>query len=114
MPSAAAGKQIGATALANGYTYLALNTGTITAGTVNAEVTGGSPVYARIAPGVALGSGGAATLTATFNVPSGTTVTGWSAFTALTAGVLLDNGTVPSQNFASQGTYALTVNITET
>lgn len=114
MPSAAAGKQIGATALANGYTYLALNTGTIVAGSTNAEAAGGSPAYARIAPVVSLGSGGAATLTATFNVASGTTVTGWSAFTALSGGVLLDNGTVPSQAFASQGTYALTVNITET
>lgn len=114
MPSAAAGKQIGASALANGYTYLALNTGTITAGVVNAEVTGGTPAYARIAPTVANGTGGSSTLTATFNVPTGTTVTGWSAYTAITAGTLLDNGTVPSQAFASQGTYALTVNITET
>jgi hypothetical protein len=47
-------------------------------------------------------------------VPSGTTIVGAQFFTLVTAGVYLDGGAVPSQAFASQGTYTLTATYTQT
>lgn len=82
-------------------------------GTVTGEVTGGSPAYARKAITWGAASGGVITGTVTFDVPSGTTVTYAGVCSALTGATLLDKVAVTSQNFASQGTYALTLTFTE-
>lgn len=87
---------------------------TQTAGT---EVSGGSPAYARkaLAGGSwTTGSSGAITVTVTFDVPAGTTVVAAGVHSALTAGTFYDGGSVTSQAFASQGTYALTITFTQT
>lgn len=82
----------------------------ITAGT---EPTGGSPAYARKALTWSDTGDGVVTATATFDVPSGTTVVGIGVHDALTAGNYLDGATVTSQAFASQGTLAVTFTYTQ-
>jgi hypothetical protein len=78
------------------------------------EVTGGSPAYARKAlTWVAGSSDGVASVTVTFDVPAGTTVVGAGVHTAITAGTYLDGGSVTSQAFATQGTYAVTFTYTQ-
>jgi hypothetical protein len=71
-----------------------------TTGSATGEVTGGAPAYAR---------------TATFDVPSGTTVTYagvCKTITATTADVR-DRVSVTSQTFSTQGTYTVTFTFTE-
>jgi hypothetical protein len=83
---------------------------TSTAGT---EPSGGSPAYARKALSWTGGTvDGVATASATFDIPSGTTIVGVGLHTAVTAGTYLDGATVTSQAFASQGTYTVTFTIT--
>lgn len=83
-------------------------------GTAGTEPTGGSPAYARKALTWAPGTvDGVVTATATFDVPSGTTVVGVGLHTAITAGVYLDGASVTSQAFASQGTYQVTFTFTQ-
>ena len=102
-----------ATAYGTAATYAALYT-TAPGGTAGTEVTGGSPAYARKALTWGAASGGVITVTVTFDVPTGTTVVGAGVHTAVTAGTYLDGGSVTSQAFASQGTYALTLTYTQT
>lgn len=83
-------------------------------GTVVGEVTGGSPAYARKAITWGAASGGVVTGTVTFDVPAGTTITFAGVCSALTGNTLLDKAAVTSQNFASQGTYQLTLTYTQT
>lgn len=59
-------------------------------------------------------SSGVITATVTFSVPSGNTVVGAGIYSASTAGTYLDGGTVTSQNFATSGTYQLTLTYTQT
>jgi hypothetical protein len=81
--------------------------------TGTSEVTGGSPAYARKALTWSAGLvDGVVTASATFDVPSGVTVTHAGVFTAVTGGTFLDKVTLTSQAFGSQGT--LTVNFTFT
>lgn len=83
-------------------------------GAVTGEVTGGSPAYARKALTWGAASGGVVTVTVTFDVPAGTTVTFAGVCSALTGATLLDKNAVASQNFATQGTYQLTLTYTQT
>jgi len=108
MPAAAAGKEAVVAGYAANVAKLALfsTAGGASAGT---ELSGGSPAYARITPAVT-GAGATRALAATFNVPSGATVAGWGAYDS--SGTYVDGGSLTSQPFASQGTYALTVNAT--
>ena len=101
-----------ATAYGTNATYAALYT-TAPGATAGTEVTGGSPAYARKAITWGAPSNGVITATVTFDVPSGTTVVGAGVHTAVTAGTYLDGASVTSQNFASQGTYALTLTYTQ-
>jgi hypothetical protein len=77
------------------------------------EPTGGSPAFARKALSWGAPSGGVTTVTATFDIPASTTIVGAGVHTAVTAGTYLDGASVTSQNFASQGTYALTFTYTQ-
>ncbi len=101
-----------ATAYGTNATYAALYT-TTPSSTAGTEVSGGSPAYARKAITWGSASGGVITATVTFDVPSGTTVVGAGVHTAITAGTYLDGGSVTSQAFATQGTYALTLTYTQ-
>lgn len=82
-------------------------------GTAGTEPSGGSPAYARKALTWGAASNGVVTATATFDIPSGTTIVGVGLHTALTAGTYLDGASVTSQAFASQGTYQVTFTYTQ-
>lgn len=84
-----------------------------TTGSVTGEVTGGSPAYARKAITWGAAAGGVITATVTFDVPAGTTVAYAAVCSASTSANLLDRVTVTSQNFATQGTYQLTLTYTQ-
>ena len=105
-------KNVLATAYGSEADFAALYTTTpsTTAGT---EPSGGSPAYARKAITWSSATNGVITATVTFDVPAGTTVVGAGVHTLATGGSYLDGGTVPSQNFASQGTYTLTLTYTQ-
>lgn len=100
-----------ATAYGVAATHAAIYT-TAPGASAGTEPSGGSPAYARKPITWSAPSGGVITGTVTFDVPAGTTVVGAGVHTALTAGTYLDGGAVTSQNFASQGTYALTLTST--
>lgn len=78
------------------------------------EPSGGSPAYARKANSWGASSNGVTSSTVTFDIPSGTTIVGAGVHSALTAGTYYDGAAVTSQNFASQGTYQLTLTYTQT
>ena len=101
-----------ATAYGTNAAYGALYT-TAPGGSAGTEVTGGSPAYARKSLAWGAASASVVTVTATFDVPASTTVVGAGVHTAITAGTYLDGASVTSQNFASQGTYALTFTYTQ-
>ena len=101
-----------ATAYGTNATFAALYT-TAPGASPGTEVTGGSPAYARKSIAWGAASGGVITATVTFDVPAGTTVVGAGVHTAVTAGTYLDGASVTSQNFASQGTYQLTLTYTQ-
>ena len=86
-----------------------------TSGSATGEVTGGSPAYARKSMGWGAASNSAITGTATFDVPSGTTVTFFGVTASATAGTadVRDKVAVTSQAFASQGTYQVTATYTQ-
>jgi hypothetical protein len=102
-----------ATAYGTAATYAALYT-TVPGGSAGTEVSGGSPAYARKALTWGAASNGVITVTVTFDVPASTTVVGAGVHTAVTAGTYLDGASVTSQNFASQGTYQVTLTYTQT
>jgi hypothetical protein len=103
-----------ATAYAGHCTYAALFS-TVPTATGGTELTGGSPAYARLALAWGAPTNGVMSAPAvTFNVASGSTVAGGGFFDALTAGNFRDGGSLTSQAFASQGTYALTPTYTQT
>lgn len=102
-----------ATAYKTNAAYAALYT-TTPGASAGTEVTGGSPAYARQASNWGTVAASAVTASpAAFNVPASTTVVGAGFHDAVTAGNYLDGGTVTSQNFSSQGTYALTATYTQ-
>jgi hypothetical protein len=100
--------------LANAYhtnaTHGSVST-TAPGATAGTEPSGGSPAYARKALSWGAGNGG--TATATFDIPSGTTIVGAQVHNAITAGTYLDGTTVTSQAFSSQGTYQVTYTYTQ-
>jgi len=109
----AQGKENLAVAYGTNAPYGALYT-TAPGATAGTEPTGGTPAYARKALTWAPGTvDGVVTATATFDVPTGTTIVGVGVHTALTGGAYLDGGTVTSQAFSSQGTYAVTFTYTQ-
>lgn len=105
----AIGKENAAAGYSTAAAYASLHTAD-PAGTGAAEVTGGTPAYARIAitwtagatDGVRTG-----TLAAPFDVPAGTDVTHIGLWTAATGGDYLDKAPL-STSFASQGTLEVT------
>jgi hypothetical protein len=86
-----------------------------TTGTVTGEVSGGSPAFARKSMAWGAAAASAITGTATFDVPSGTTVTyfGVTVSSTLATADLRDRVAVTSQAFASQGTYQVTATYTQ-
>lgn len=109
----AQGKENLAVAYGTNATHGAVYT-TAPGASAGTEPSGGSPAYARKALTWAPGTvDGVVTATATFDIPSGTTVVGVGLHTALTAGTYLDGASVTSQTFASQGTYQVTFTYTQ-
>jgi len=107
------GKENLAVAYGTNAAYGALYT-TAPGSTAGTEPSGGAPAYARKALTWAPGTvDGIVTASATFDVPSGATIVGVGVHTALTGGAYLDGGTVTSQAFSSQGTYAVTFTYTQ-
>lgn len=105
-----------ATAYGTNATHAALFTADPgTTGTATGEVSGGNPAYARKAISWGAASGGVITGTVIFDVPAGATVTFAGVCSSVTAGAatVLDRVSVTSQNFATQGTYTLTLTFTE-
>lgn len=90
-----------------------------TTGTATAEVTGGSPAYARktITGNWATGtaSSSAVTGSAVFDVGSGVTVewAGVASTNVAGAATIRDSYDTPTQNFSSQGTYTVTYTYTQ-
>lgn len=86
-----------------------------TSGSATGEVTGGSPAYARKSCGWGAASASAVSGSATFDVPSGTTVTFFGVTASATAGTadVRDRVSITSQAFASQGTYTITPTYTQ-
>jgi hypothetical protein len=106
-------KQNLATQYGNNAAYASLHTADPgTTGT--AEVSGGAPAYARKALTWTPGTTGTNTATATFDVPTSTTITYCGLWTAVTGGTFLDKAVLgASQTFASQGTYQLSLTFTQ-
>lgn len=103
-----------ATAYGAAATHAALYS-TVPGASAGTELAGGAPAYARIPTAWGAPTNGViSTGPHTFNVASGSTVAGAGFHTALTAGTYLDGGSLTSQAFASQGTYALTASYTQT
>lgn len=75
------------------------------------EVTGGT--YARKPLTWGTPANGVVTATAVFDVPAGTTLAGAGLHDAATAGNYLDGAAVTAQNFATAGTYTLSLTFTE-
>lgn len=84
-----------------------------TTGSVSGEVTGGTPAYARKALTWGAPSAGVVTATATFDVPTGTTLTHAGLCSASTGANLIDRVAITNQTFTSQGTYLLTLTYTQ-
>lgn len=82
-------------------------------GTAGTEPSGGSPAYARKSLTWSASSGGVTSATATFDIPTGTTVVGVGVHSAATAGTYYDGVTITSQAFSSQGTLTVTFTFTE-
>jgi len=75
------------------------------------EPTGGT--FARKSLSWSAPANGAITATATFDIPTGTTVVGTGVHTALTGGAYLDGNTVVSQAFPTGGTLQVTFTFTQ-
>jgi hypothetical protein len=82
-------------------------------GSAGTEPSGGSPAYARKSLSWSASSGGVTSATATFDIPTSTTIVGAGVHSAVTAGTYYDGAALTSQTFASQGTYAVTFTFTE-
>lgn len=76
---------------------------------LGAELTGGSPAYARKAVTWTAASGGTIRPTAnlTFDVPAGKTVGGWRGYSASSGGTDYGGQDLTNEAFAGQGTYTL-------
>lgn len=104
-----------ASAYGTAATHAALYSTAPSGSSPGTELTGGSPAYARKATSWGSPSAGViSTGPHTFDVASGATVAGGGVHDALTSGNYLDGGSLTSQGFSSQGTYALTIQYTQT
>lgn len=76
---------------------------------VGAELSGGSPAYARQAVTWADGADGIMSPNADleFDIPAGDSVAGWRGYSALTAGTDYGGEALTQEDYASQGTYTL-------
>ena len=76
---------------------------------VGAEMTGGSPAYARqLVTWTAASTGTIRPLAdLLFDVPAGATVAGWRGFSAPSAGTNFGGANLASETFAAQGQYRL-------
>ena len=102
--------------LASEYATLALFGAVYTSApgsTAGAEVSGGSPAYARKGLVWSSPTDGVITATAEFDIPENTTVMGVGVHSEVTGGEYLDGNTVVSQNFATQGTLTVTFTYTQ-
>ena len=102
------GQNEAATAVGDAYRWLALSNGQLPGGT---ETSGGS--YARIQVTWNAATGGLRTASgtpvATINVPSGSTVSHWGLYSAVTGGTLGVEGALPaSETYGADGTYEVT------
>lgn len=89
--------------------YVSLHTDAVGGGSA-AEVTGGSPAYARKL--ITWNTAASANLdnanTSVFDVPSGTTIRRVGFFDAVTAGAYFGDADITDETFGAQGTYTLT------
>ena len=107
-------KNVLATQYGTTAAYIALYS-TVPGASAGTELTGGSPAYARIASAWGAAANGVISSGPhVFNVASGSTVAGCGFHSASTGGTYYDGVSLPSQAFASQGTYSLTVSYTQT
>lgn len=83
-----------------------------TTGTAGNEVSGGSPAYARKLITWGAAANGVITGSVTFDVPNGVTLNFAGVCSAASGDNLLDRVAIASQQFSSQGTYALTLTFT--
>lgn len=93
--------------VAAGYTWLALFDGD--PGGAGAELSGGSPAYARKSVTFAAASGGsraASNVPITFDIPAGSDVSHWALYTASTAGTRgLYGAFAGTESYTGQGTF---------
>lgn len=110
MALSTAGRNAAANAIAALATHLSLHTGDPgSSGT--AEVTGGSPAYARKAVTWNTASGGVADTSnaPVFDVPGSTSVSHFGLWTAASGGTFLGGDALSAtEGFAAQGTYTAT------
>lgn len=111
------GRNVAVDGLATASKFVSLHTGN-PGDTGDAEITGGSPAYARKAATWSTAVSGVRSLTSavTFDVPAGSAVSYFGIWSAATGGVFYgaetlrdtDNNPVV-ESFGGQGTYTLTV-----
>lgn len=100
--------------LANAYKGAATHAALYTTAPGSSQGTEPTGIYSRKV--LTWGSASAGVVSAStviFDVPAGTTIQGAGVHSALTAGTYYDGAPVASQTFSSQGTYALTINYTQ-
>lgn len=109
MPYSAQAKNLMLDAFGTSAAYLSLHTGN-PGSTGAAEVSGGSPVYARKAAAWNAASAGTKTLSNAplFDVPPGTTVAYVGVFSAVTGGTWLGYIDTADESYTLQGTYQVT------
>ena len=106
--SAVAVRNALATAYGTNTTHGALTT------TAPSASASGTETGSRVATSWGAASAGAITSGAmNFSVSAGVTVVGFALFNASTAGTYMGGADIPSQNFASAGTYAITPTYTQ-
>ena len=98
------GKNVALDALAAVCTYAALLDASL------AEISGGSPAYARKAITFDSAAAGAVALASTyeFNVPAGETIAHVAYYTASSGGTQHTTDAVTNEAYTGQGTYTLT------
>jgi hypothetical protein len=94
-------------------THGTLYTTAPTSSTPGAEVTGGTPAFARKPLTWSAPSGGVITASAVFDIPAGTTVVGTGLHNALTGGTYIDGKTVSSVTFDEQDTVTANFSFTQ-
>lgn len=94
------------------FLYGAVFTSAPSGATPGTEVTGGSPAYARKALTFTNGADGVTVASATFDIPTGTTVRGTGIFDASTAGNYQEGRTETDIVYSAQGQLTVTWTVT--